>query len=150
MLGKLVRDFWSPDDKSMIPREKLFWEGRESLSDQELLTIFLSTGLLGLSVLQVATRLLVQFDGLRGLMQVDGEEILRQPGVGVAKYAQLTGALEIAKRYLRTGLERGETISDPSLTRQFLLLKMRHHVRGVFAVMSLDNQHGLISFEDVF
>ena len=77
MLGKLMRNFWSPDDKSMIPREKLFWEGRESLSDQELLTIFLSTGLLDLSVLQVATRLLVQFDGLRGLMQVDGEEILR-------------------------------------------------------------------------
>ena len=62
----------------MIPREKLSWEGRESLNDQELLTIFLSFGLPGLSVLQLATRLLVQFDG---------EEILKQPGVGVAKYA---------------------------------------------------------------
>ena len=86
-VGQIDEKLLGPDDKSMIPREKLFWEGRESLSDQELLTIFLSIGLPGLSVLQLATRLLVQFDGLRGLMQVDGEEILKQPGVGVAKYA---------------------------------------------------------------
>ena len=64
VLGKLVRDFWSPDDKSMMPREKLFREGPKSLSDQELLAIFLDAGLPGLSVLQLATRLLVQFDGV--------------------------------------------------------------------------------------
>ena len=87
MLGKSMRDFWSPDDKTMIPREKLFREGPELLSDQELLAIFLDAGLPGLSVLQLATRLLVQFDGIRGLMQVDGGEILRQSGIGVAKYA---------------------------------------------------------------
>ena len=87
MLGKLMRDFWSPDDKTMIPREKLLREGPELPSDQELLAIFLDAGLPGLSVLQLATRLLVQFDGVRGLMQVDGGEILRQSGIGVAQYA---------------------------------------------------------------
>lgn len=134
----------------MMPREKLLSQGPESLSDAELLSIFLGTGLRGVSVVQLANQLLVRFDGLRGLMQRPGREILEAPGIGAAKAAQLAGALEVSRRYLNEQLERGVAISEPNVTRDFLRLKMRHYCREVFAVLFLDNQHRLIAYEEMF
>ena len=134
----------------MMPREKLLARGAEALSDGELLAIFLRTGTPGLSVIAFAEELLDTFSGLRGLLQAKPDEFLAQKGIGVAKYAQLAAALEMSVRYLRSGIERGEAISDPDITRKFLTMKLRHHTREVFACLFLDNQHRLIRFEEMF
>jgi DNA repair protein RadC len=134
----------------MMPREKLLARGAEALSDEELLAIFLRTGAPGLSVVAFAEKLLDTFSGLRGLMQAKPDEFLAQKGIGVAKYAQLAAALEMSVRYLRAGIERGEAISDPDITRKFLTMKLRHYAREVFACLFLDNQHRLIRFEEMF
>ena len=134
----------------MMPREKLLARGAEALSDEELLAIFLRTGTPGLSVIAFAEELLDTFSGLRGLLQAKPDEFLAQKGIGPAKYAQLAAALEMSVRYLRSGIERGEAISDPDITRKFLTMKLRHHTREVFACLFLDNQHRLIRFEEMF
>ena len=134
----------------MLPREKLLLGGPESLSDDELLAVFLRTGRPGTGVLALARELLENFNGLRGLMQADQQTFLACPGVGVAKYAQLVSALEMARRFLLAGLERGEAISNPLACRQFLQMKMRGNVREVFACLFLDSQHRLISYEEMF
>ncbi|MBT4160425.1 MAG: DNA repair protein RadC [Gammaproteobacteria bacterium] len=134
----------------MMPREKLLLDGPESLNDEELLAIFLRTGAPGVSVMELAGQLLADFEGLRGLMQAGKDDFLNCRGVGVAKYAQLISALEMSRRYLRSGIERGESISDPSITRQFLQLKLRHCAREIFACLFLDNQHRLIRYEEMF
>lgn len=134
----------------MMPREKLMHDGPDSLSDAELLAIFLGTGVPGVPVTELAAELIDEFNGLRGLMNLDQQDLLQQPGIGVAKYAKLAAALEMSKRYLKSGLDRGENINDPTITKQFLLLKMRHYVREVFACLFLDNQHRLITFEELF
>ena len=104
----------------MMPREKLLSQGPESLSDAELLSIFLGTGVRDVSVVQLANQFLARFDGLRGLMQCPGREILEAPGIGAAKAAQLAGALEVSRRYLNEQLERGVAICGPNVTRDFL------------------------------
>lgn len=134
----------------MMPREKLMLAGPEGLSDAELLSILLRTGMPGLGVLDYAAQLLQTAGGFRGLMQLDREAMLATPGMGVAKYAQLTAALELSRRYLRESLERGQAITDPGVTRQFLMLKMREFRREVFACLFLDNQHRLIAYEELF
>lgn len=50
------------------PREKLFNEGAESLSDAEILAIILRTGTRGKSVVELAQELLNEFGSLRGLL----------------------------------------------------------------------------------
>jgi DNA repair protein RadC len=134
----------------MMPREKLLRSGPESLEDEELLAIFLRTGRPGMGVMALARELLDNFNGLRGLLQADEAAFLQYRGVGIAKYAQLVAALEMSKRYLLSGLERGETISDPLACRRFLLMKFRPHMREVFACLFLDNQHRLIRYEELF
>ena len=50
------------------PREKLLHRGAASLSDAELLAIFLRTGLRGKTAVDLARDLLAGFDGLRPLL----------------------------------------------------------------------------------
>lgn len=132
------------------PREKLFKMGAQSLTDVELLSIFLRTGVHGKSVLEVSRGLLERFGGFRELLDARPEDILEVPGVGIAKLAQIRATLELTDRYLSSGFERGEPITDPAMTREFLKNKLSRHRREVFGCMFLDNQHRLIRYEELF
>lgn len=132
------------------PREKLLEKGAGALTDAELLSLFLRTGLPGLNVGQLSERLLQRFDGLAGLMRVDAKELLRCEGIGAAKCAALCAAMEMTRRAIETSIRRGDAFTDPSATRQYLAIKMRTYTREVFACLFLDNQHRLISYEELF
>ncbi|MCB1645451.1 MAG: DNA repair protein RadC [Pseudomonadales bacterium] len=136
--------------KSERPREKLLARGPAFLTDTELLAIFLSTGVRGIPVLQVAEELLATFGGVRGLLEADSRQVMNARGVGPARYAQLRAALEITERYLKAGFERGDAITDPDSTRRYLMTRLRGYSREVFACMYLDNQHRLIEYEELF
>ena len=94
--------------------------------------------------------MLDRFGGFRGLLEAMPQKVIGIPGIGIAKFAQLRATLELTNRYLQSGLDRGEAITDPSLTRRYLKCKLSHYRREVFACMFLDNQHRLISFEELF
>ena len=132
------------------PREKLLNKGASSLSDAELLSIFLRTGIKGKPVINLAQEMLDKFGGIRQLLEANPEKVISIPGIGIAKFAQLKATLELIERYLRSSFDRGEAITDPGLTRRYLKCKLGHHTREVFACMFLDNQHRLISYEELF
>ena len=132
------------------PREKLLNVGASALSDSELLAIFLRTGTKGKPVLELAQDLLVEFGGIRGLLEADHDRLTRTPGIGPAKYVQFKAAVELTERYLLASIERGNAISDPGATRRYLKSKLRGYDREVFACLYLDNQHRLIQYEELF
>lgn len=134
----------------MMTREKLVKNGIKSLSDSELLAIFLRTGLPGREVLILADQLLAEFQGLRGLMQANETALTNCRGIGPAKSAQLSAVLEMAHRFLQARMEKGESLSDPEITRQFLQIQLGGYTREVFACLFLDNQHRLIKYEELF
>lgn len=80
------------------PRERLLAEGREALSDAELLALQLRSGTNGTSANDLATNLLVEFGGLRRLSEATVEELARIPGVGAAKAAGIVAAFELGRR----------------------------------------------------
>jgi len=132
------------------PREKLLERGASSLSDAELLAIFLRTGCAGKSAVDLARELITEFGGLRGLLSASQQQFCGANGLGPAKYAQLQAVMEIAKRYLAEVLQRGDALTDPSQVRNFLKAQLRHQVSEVFSVLYLDSQHQLISYEPLF
>ncbi len=132
------------------PREKLLSFGAASLSDAELLAIFLRTGTRSKPVMYLARDLLNEFQGVRGLLEADKQTLIGAYGIGEAKFAQLHAALELTERYLQAGFERGEAITDPGTTRRFLKSKLRGYAREVFACLFMDNQHRLIKYEELF
>ena len=132
------------------PREKLLARGAQALSDAELLAIFVGSGVVGRSALDLARELLAHFGDLRAALDASHREFCRQPGVGDACYAELQAAQEIARRYLECRLRRGTSLGCPADTRRFLSARLRGHEHEVFACLFLDNRHRLICFEELF
>lgn len=132
------------------PREKLLEKGPQSLSDAELLAIFLRTGIRGTTAVDLARQLLKEFGSLRRLLEADLTEFSAHKGLGPAKFAQLQAVLEMGRRHLWERLQRGEALTSPGDTRRFLQAKLRDYPHEVFACLLLDNRHRVIAFEEMF
>ncbi len=132
------------------PREKLLQRGAGALSDAELLAILLRSGVAGRSAVDLARDMLDRFGGLRPLLEATEHDFRQIKGIGIAKYAQLLAVLEMGRRYLESGMERGDPLTSPGLTRRYLITRLRHHPHEVFAALFLDNRHRLITFEELF
>jgi DNA repair protein RadC len=132
------------------PREKLIQKGSKSLSDAELLAIFLRTGLPGLTALDLARHLLTRFGSLRALLHAGHRELCAEPGLGVAKYAQFQAALEIGRRVLAEQMHKGSGLTSPTDTRQYLISCLRDQKVEVFCCLFLDNRHRVLAFEELF
>ena len=141
-----IRD-WPAGER---PREKLLEKGAASLSDAELLAIFLRVGVKGKSAVDLARQMLEQFGSLRALLSADQKALCELPGMGPAKFAQLQAALEMARRHLGESLKRGKPLTDPAATRRYLIAQFRDLPHEVFACLHLDNRHRVIAFEELF
>ncbi len=138
---------WPVDER---PREKLLSRGAAALSDAELLAIFLRTGVAGVTAVDLARDLLNRFGGLRQLLDADQRQFCEAKGLGSAKFAQLQAVLEMARRHLHQRLQRGDALSSPALTRQYLQARLRDERSEVFAALYLDSQHRVLAFEPLF
>jgi len=132
------------------PREKLLSLGPQSLSDAELLAIFLRTGVAGRSAVDLARDLLRDFGSLRALLGAERRHFCSGDGLGDAKYAQLQAVLEMSRRHQYEQLQRGDAIDSPQRTIGYLQTRLRDYPFEVFAALFLDNRHRLISYEELF
>ena len=138
---------WPIDDR---PREKLIAKGAETLSDAELVAIFLRTGVRGKSAVDVAREVLARFGSLSGLFAANSGAMTAVAGLGAAKYAQLQAVLEMARRALREKLERGSALCSPQAVRDYLRLKLQDRPHEVFVGVFLDAQNRVLAVEEMF
>lgn len=85
-------------DEYSKPREKLLLEGKESLSDAELLALILCTGTKNEDVVNLAQRLITSFNGLTPLSSAGLKELKETSGIKEAKASKLIACFEIANR----------------------------------------------------
>ena len=141
-----IRD-WPVDER---PREKLLARGASALTDAELLAILLRTGTAGHSALDLAKRILGSFASFRKLIAADRQRFCAQPGLGLARYAELQAMLEISRRQLAENLRAGPSLTTPRATQDFLFSRIRDLEHEVFCCLYLDNRHRLIHFAELF
>lgn len=138
---------WPADER---PREKLFKQGASSLSDAELLAIFLRTGVKGKTAVDLARMLLSEFGSLRNILRADLTAFSAGEGLGPAKFTQLQAVLEMSRRHLQEKLSQGDVLSNPQDTRRFLHASLVDYEHEVFAAVFLDNRHRVIAFKELF
>ncbi len=80
------------------PRERLFRQGADALSDRELLAVLLRSGTRGTSALDLAAELLADYGTLGALAAARPEELASRKGVGQAKAAAILAAFKLAAR----------------------------------------------------
>lgn len=132
------------------PREKLLQHGSGSLSDAELLAIFLRTGVSGKSAVDLARHLLSEFGSLRALLEADLRAFCRQLGLGPAKFSQLQAVLEMSRRHLAERLRRESALESPQAVRDYLKSLLRHEPHEVFGCLFMDSKHRMLAFEVLF
>jgi len=133
-----------------MPREKLLSHGPSSLTNAELLAIFLRTGTQGMNVIELSDRLIKEFGSLRELFSSSKKEFCSHKGLGEAKYVQLQAVLEMTQRYLAETLQRGDALTSPEHTKLYLSSILRDRQREAFYILFLDNQHRVIQDELLF
>lgn len=138
---------WHENDR---PREKLLKFGAASLTDAELLAIFLRIGVTGKSAVELAQDLLEHFGSLHNLLSAQQAEFCEAKGLGNAKFAQLKAVLEMSRRHFESGLQHQDAFNRPELVAQFLEHHIGHHHRERFGVLFLNQQHELIDYQTLF
>ena len=135
---------WPPMER---PREKLLAAGAGSLSDAELLAVFLQTGIKGKTALELARDLLLNFGSL---ISANYKELCSQPGIGVAKAAGLAAMKELSLRQMMEGLKSRDLLTSSAATRDYLRARFKNCESEVFSCLFLNNQHHVMELEELF
>jgi len=127
----------------------LFEHGAQVLSDSELLAVLLRTGRKGQGAIGVAHDLLRTSGGLAGLARIEVVELVRAPGLGPAKAASLSAALELARRLAAAELAQRGRLDRPDAVGRYLVPHLRHRRCEVFGFVALDGRHRLVRVHDL-
>ncbi|MCF2857539.1 DNA repair protein RadC [Pseudoalteromonas sp. SMS1] len=136
--------------KQSRPREKLLTLGPTSLTDAELLAIFIRTGVTGMNAIELAESLLLQSGSLQRLFNSSQHDLVKLKGVGDAKYVQFQAVLELCKRYLKEGCCREVCFDNPKRVYDYLCIQLKGLEHEVFMALYLDSQNQLITDEVLF
>lgn len=124
------------------PRERLRALGPTALTTVELLAILLGTGTARRDALAVASDLLASAGGsLRALIRRPVGGLAAVPGVGGAKAARVSAALELARRLGTESPDVQRTVSAPSDVHRWCGPALRDLAVEEFHLLTLDTQN---------
>lgn len=132
------------------PRERLFQQGTQALSDAELLAILLRNGPRGMDGVSWSREILSRSAGLRGLFSSPPNSLMQIPGFGPAKIATLLAAQEIIRRLLREQIMGKSLFQEPDAVMNYLSLSLGSKKREIFKILFLDKGHRLLDETDLF
>lgn len=147
-LSKIVAITDWPEDER--PRERLLKQGAASLSDAELLAIFLRMGVAGKSAVDLARDMMDHFGSLTRLFDASQQEFCAIHGLGPAKYVHLQAVLEMARRALHEQMRDCDALNSPGAVKEYLHITLGRKKHEVFSVLFLDAQNRPISVEELF
>ena len=131
-----------------MPRERLLGVGAASLSDTELVAIFLGSGLPGHDVFDVARSLLARFGSLRALLDAAPSDFKGLRGIGPAKTAVLLAVVEMARRALAEKARERPLVDSSAAVEDYVRLLIGTRPYEVFVCLFLDARHHLIDTEE--
>lgn len=133
-----------------MPREKLVTCGASTLSDAELLAIFLRVGVRGKTAIELADDMLNQFGGIIQILNADLVSFSEIKGLGLAKFAQLQAASEIVKRAINQGFDAETIFTEPDVVDRYLLANFELSQHEKFACLFLNSKNHLLKFKYLF
>lgn len=134
------------------PYEKVKLFGPGSLSDSELLAIFIRSGNKNKSCIDIAKELLGENaydDGLLRITTKTYEDLQKVSGIGEVKAIQLVCMLEISKRIWRSTKRENLIFTDSKSVADYYMESLRHKSTEVTKVLYLNTKCMLIKEQDI-
>ena len=139
---------WAEEDR---PREKLLLKGKATLSDAELLTILLRTGIKGNSALDIAKKILHRVNGdLNELGKLSVNDIKKmEKGLGDTKAITIVAALEIGRRRQASEVREKPVIHSSSEFFEYMYPEISDLKHEEFYVLYLNRANRPITFKHI-
>ncbi|KTD56866.1 DNA repair protein RadC [Legionella sainthelensi] len=131
-------------------REKLLTYGPQSLSDIELLAVFINSDNKTNSCMQLACDLLIHLGDLRAILNADTQSFKQVQGLGEVQYVQLQAVKEICRRSDFIQIQKETQITNSKQTYAYLKKRLRDYKNETFVALFLDNQHRIIAYDELF
>ncbi len=126
------------------PREKLLRLGRSMLTDEELIALFLRTGLHGCNVLELAALLKRRAGSLAALGAMEAADINKLcKGIGPAKAATLAAVFELGQRAVQESYA-ARPMADAATVYHYLAGELRYEEQENLCVLLLDSRRCLL------
>ncbi|BCZ09151.1 MULTISPECIES: RadC family protein [Acinetobacter] len=150
MLGNMNTSIknWPEQER---PRERLLQQGPQSLSDAELLAIFLRSGSRQYSAVELSRLLIQHFGNLNAVFDASFSELTQFNGIGATKYSQLLAVKELGRRYLDHHFQTNNlSLHSSDLVLDYLRYELKGEKQEVFAVLCLDPELRKLHFKKLF
>ena len=132
------------------PRERLREHGPRYLNNAELVAILLRSGVAGENAINVAMRILAEFDGLGGLARAGYFELCKQRGLNHAKTSEIMAALELGRRIASLAPEERAQISCPQDAASLLIAEMEPQVQEHLVVLLLNTRNQVVARRTIY
>jgi DNA repair protein RadC len=129
------------------PRERMLRFGSSALSNPELLAIVLRTGTVSESAIHLAQRVIRESGGLRQLMTMSTDELMKIKGIGEAKALQIQAGLELSKRVSRATFGDRAVIRTPEDVSMYIMEDLRYEQKEKFISIFLNTKNHVIGHE---
>lgn len=142
-MKKSIKDF-DEDDR---PREKLIKEGSDSLTDEELLAIILSTGTKDKNAIELAREIIDTFS-YEELLDIEVNELSKINGIKNAKASKVVASLKFGGRIAqRLNQKEIKTIKESKDVFLYLKDELKNAKNEYFYAILLDTKNVIISKE---
>lgn len=133
-----------------LPRERLLQYGVENLSNSDLISIILRTGVKDFSVKEISNNILKNIGNINNLNNIGIRELSKIRGVGQVKAITLIAAIELGKRINSSEISLkmkliNNTVVHDAFKRYFQNIKQEK-----FMAIFLDTKKCLISYKILF
>ena len=132
------------------PRERLLNHGERALSTTELLAITLRTGNRRENALDMAQRLLIDYDGLPGIARATIAELTMAKGIGNVKAIEMKAALELGRRLATTTPEERPQITSPADAANLLMSEMSLLEQEHLRLILLDTRNHVLRMPTLY
>ena len=119
-------------------------------TDAELLADFLGMELPRNQAMLRAGRVIQQAGGLRALLRACPRDLARMPGFEPRWASQIASVKELFRRHLEESLQRGDSLTSPAETLEYLKTVLRDRQREIFSCLFLDTRHRVMSCDELF
>ncbi len=137
----------NPDER---PRERLIKYGKESLSNEELISIIIRCGTKNISVKNVSLSILSNFKSVRDLRNININKLSSIKGIGEVKAITLIAALELGKRVYYEKRVSNNKINNTKDIYKLLGPSLVYEMQENFYVILLDVKNNIICYKKMF
>ena len=136
--------------KEERPRERLIKNGAENLSNEELLSIILTTGTKNKSVKELSLNILNKFNRISDLKNATINKLMEIKGIGISKATIIMAVIELSKRMNISTDNDKEIFNNPKKIYEYTRYLFKDKKQELFYSLYFNNKQQLVGKELLF